>query len=634
MSRPEAPADQVDLAHEPDFQLGAMHVSPSTARVRLGDAEDRLEPRVMQVLVTLARAGGSTVTRDQLVDACWEGRIVSDDAIGRIIAKVRTLARSYDPAPFELDTLPKIGFRLRVLGEGEGEGEGEGLRPAGRRIRRRGLILAGLAIAAVALAAVFVWQVRKPVLPASHNGRVEVVAFQALHPEPLLLRLAASLDDAVMRSLARGGLATAPQVAQRGDAGSDAEFRITGTVDRRDDRVVAGLQLIDPGSGVILWSTRADRPVAEALDLEEELGFHAAQVLQCFLEDRQAYPAVFDAAALTAYFNGCEAMLLGQHHRALEFARRLVKLRPDLPGPHAVYAIGLAHIAWATDDTTEAEKLRQEARASAERALKIHPRYAEAYQALATTYPWSRDWAVRENYIRRVRELDSNFTPGHLVYIAILRETGRVREALAVANAAATAVDPRGAAGPRYETILLRAELEGAAAVEADIARLGDPGMARSLRRQVALWRLPPQEGRSALPALYGPQNPPAQRDCYDKHLAAVSQRTVVRGLPPECGRLAYDQRVRMLARQGDLDGAFAEASRPVPPTQHTTIHLFQPELKAFRADPRFMPFAHRLGLVDFWISTGRWPDFCADPDLPYDCRAVAARLSRREVGA
>jgi hypothetical protein len=49
--------------------------------------------------------------------------------------------------------------------------------------------------------------------------------------------------------------------------------------------------------------------------------------------------------------------------------------------------------------------------------------------------------------------------------------------------------------------------------------------------------------------------------------------------------------------------------------------------MRAFRRDPRFMPLAKRLGLVNYWIATDEWPDYCSEPDLPYDCR-TAARAS------
>jgi hypothetical protein len=35
------------------------------------------------------------------------------------------------------------------------------------------------------------------------------------------------------------------------------------------------------------------------------------------------------------------------------------------------------------------------------------------------------------------------------------------------------------------------------------------------------------------------------------------------------------------------------------------------------RRDPRFFGLAKRIGLLDYWRSTGRWPDFCAGPDAP-----------------
>jgi hypothetical protein len=44
------------------------------------------------------------------------------------------------------------------------------------------------------------------------------------------------------------------------------------------------------------------------------------------------------------------------------------------------------------------------------------------------------------------------------------------------------------------------------------------------------------------------------------------------------------------------------------------------------RRDPRFMSLAAKLGLVDYWRSSGKWPDFCSEPGLPYDCKAEAAK--------
>jgi hypothetical protein len=55
---------------------------------------------------------------------------------------------------------------------------------------------------------------------------------------------------------------------------------------------------------------------------------------------------------------------------------------------------------------------------------------------------------------------------------------------------------------------------------------------------------------------------------------------------------------------------------------------LFNTQAVAIRRDPRFMQLAQRLGLLDYWRTTGHWPDFCSEPGLPYDCKALAAKLA------
>lgn len=85
-----------------------------------------------------------------------------------------------------------------------------------------------------------------------------------------------------------------------------------------------------------------------------------------------------------------------------------------------------------------------------------------------------------------------------------------------------------------------------------------------------------------------------------------------------------------MTAKLGDLDGAFTLAGtllRPNDPRQGLTItrkFLFRSSAARMRRDPRFMPLAAKIGLVDYWEKSGKWPDFCAEPGLPYDCREAA----------
>ena len=108
------PAETINLADTADFDLGALRVQPSRRRVSGGAQEDLVEPRVMQVLIALAEAGGAVLSRDALIERCWGGRIVGEDAINRCIAKVRRLADTVQPAAFTIETVAKVGYRLQT----------------------------------------------------------------------------------------------------------------------------------------------------------------------------------------------------------------------------------------------------------------------------------------------------------------------------------------------------------------------------------------------------------------------------------------------------------------------------------------------------------------------------------------
>jgi Tol biopolymer transport system component/DNA-binding winged helix-turn-helix (wHTH) protein len=109
------PVGPASLAGEEDFQLGNILVRPSLREVEANGAKESLEPRVMQVLVALARANGAVLSRDELIRQCWGGRIVGEDAINRCVSKVRQLSELGGGKAFEIDTIPRVGYRLREL---------------------------------------------------------------------------------------------------------------------------------------------------------------------------------------------------------------------------------------------------------------------------------------------------------------------------------------------------------------------------------------------------------------------------------------------------------------------------------------------------------------------------------------
>jgi TolB-like protein/DNA-binding winged helix-turn-helix (wHTH) protein/Flp pilus assembly protein TadD len=110
---PGYPGARVDLAREPAIRFGPIVLEPALRRLAHRDGrEATLEPRVMQVIVALARAPGRIVTRDDLIEACWHGLVVGDDAITRVIGKLRRLSEQIAADGFEIETIARVGYRL------------------------------------------------------------------------------------------------------------------------------------------------------------------------------------------------------------------------------------------------------------------------------------------------------------------------------------------------------------------------------------------------------------------------------------------------------------------------------------------------------------------------------------------
>jgi DNA-binding winged helix-turn-helix (wHTH) protein len=145
------------LAHEPPFTVGALRVDPPTRQVERNGRAESLEPRVMQVLVALARANGRIVTRDELIAWCWGGRVVGEDAINRAIFRLRQVAQELGTGSFAIETITKVGYRLREQ-PALAKAKAGPARPASALMNRRTWIGTAGAVAAGGLGLGLLWQ--------------------------------------------------------------------------------------------------------------------------------------------------------------------------------------------------------------------------------------------------------------------------------------------------------------------------------------------------------------------------------------------------------------------------------------------------------------------------------------------
>src|SRR4029079_3626035 len=101
-----------DLANRSDFHAGPLHVSPARRLVEGPAGKAHLEPIVMKVFLLLLDADGSVVTRDELLGNAWGGVFVGDDSLNRAIGQIRKVAAETAPGLFEIETIPRTGYRL------------------------------------------------------------------------------------------------------------------------------------------------------------------------------------------------------------------------------------------------------------------------------------------------------------------------------------------------------------------------------------------------------------------------------------------------------------------------------------------------------------------------------------------
>ena len=170
-------ADRVELAHEPDFVLGRLTVSPSRRELVRDDGERELiEHRMMRVLVALSKAQGNILTRDELIMCCWDGVVVGEDAINRVMSRLRKVARGIGAGSIEIETITKVGYRLTSHGDGDADyaltapGKSFVEAPAGGRTRRALLAGAIGAVAATGGAAFLYRSLTRPELPPEIAG--------------------------------------------------------------------------------------------------------------------------------------------------------------------------------------------------------------------------------------------------------------------------------------------------------------------------------------------------------------------------------------------------------------------------------------------------------------------------------
>src|SRR5262245_10816481 len=266
------------------FRLGAWTVRPDLCRLEADGQGTALEPKAMGVLLCLAGHAPQVVTREQFIEAVWNGRIVTDEVLSRAISLLRSVLADDAQDPRYIRTVPRVGYALaapvEVLAPPVSESSGSA------HPNRRGWIVGG-AIAAVAalVAAWYGWShrtapaatVRLAVLPLASTS-------DAALADGLTEDLTVSLARVpgiriVARNSALRFKSGDADLAEAADA-LGASHLLTGSVRAADGRVRLSVHLAEAASGTEIWAESYDRAVGELFGVQASIAESVARALR------------------------------------------------------------------------------------------------------------------------------------------------------------------------------------------------------------------------------------------------------------------------------------------------------------------------------------------------------------------
>lgn len=576
----------------------------------------------MAVLGCLLTSAGEVVSQTRLRREVWLGRVVEDSAVPRSIALLRRALGDDARRPKYIETIPKRGYRtvapVNPLPQGVAPDLAE---------RRDPLILA-------------------------------VLPFDNLSADPDLGYLSDGISEEILLTVARTtgvkviGRSSSFQFREQAKGASQvaAELACThildGSVRLHGERIRVSAQLIECAGQTTVWSDRFERELKDIFELQDNVAASVAGALQVVFSstgpagpiDPLAYDLYLRAkASSTQWLGACDAELL---ERALARA-------PTFSQAWATLAVTRAIESDVERDPALSSVPRARAREAANNALALDPNAGSAFAALSIIEPVCGRFAERDELIDKALQVAPN-DPVALFWASRWSwAVGRIREGVEYA-ARACRVDPLWPQGlHQYASLLwiMGLEVEAGRIWDNLIARwpdrdylhvvpllvsayTGNWARVDELEKSLATSGLKTSRTEFAAQevARFRSWNPEATQKLADELTEEVERTGTLRFHLQWACHVGLTALVYALLERASFAHLFEAGGRPHE--RDFGLHaLFQRQAEAFRGDIRFVRLCARLGLCDYWVTTGRWPDCADEVASRYDFRAEARRL-------
>ena len=444
----------------------------------------------------------------------------------------------------------------------------------------------------------------------------------------------------------KASVADSFELIDAGAGAGDVDYVVRVASTRQGQAAVADLTLSSSNDPQILWSARYRRDDGDQLALQHQAASRLATLLKCLGEGRPPTGVRLDDATLKLYLRGCtqldDIILTSVESDLVSTFRQVTERAPDFALAWVSRAYLEANSTTIGQSAANPEHINL-ARRYLERARGLNPRLGMTYLIEGELFP-NNQWEQRMAVFQRGLAKDPDNAELHAAMSIELRQTGRINDSVESALKAAelNPLSPRiqsatvpilSAAGrfaeARQRLDIMERQWPDAPAVQdaryAFEMRYGDPGKALEMLRSgvvrpvsiLAKSSVPNPAGELFLEARRTPS--PAK---IDAAVAAYLDR--YRRDPTTID-------VTSLVMLGKVDLAYELLDEPAvfKTMASATGVFFRINMRDFRNDARFLPLAARFGLVQYWVKTGKWPDFCQEANVPYDCKAEAKKLLR-----
>ena len=444
------------------FRVGDWFVEPQLNTISAGGKSVHLEPKVMQVLVCLASHPDEVVSKERLIQTVWKDTFVSDDVLTRSIGELRRAFGDDAKESRFIQTIPKSGYRLvapvtsgcsenKSISHETGELKAfPSIKPRSR-LRNPRVIAACLMVLAIAAMSLYVWKIRRAAASGKSNTTksIAVLPFKSVGPEVgdeyLGLEMA---DTLITRLSSTKQLVVCPPGPARKYRGKDQDpiaagrdlsmdLVLDGSLHRTDDRVRVTVRLLRVADGSAVFAERYDEKFADIFDVEDRVAEKVARSLALSLtsEEKELLTKRYteNTQAYRLYVLGRYFVDKGTkegYKKGIEYFNEALRIEPR-------YALAYSALAGTYSCAAQMSFLSPKevflnAKEAALKALEIDPSLAEAHSSLGTVkWMFEYDWADAEASYKRGVELDPLSTLNRVNYAGYLATLGRHDEALA-----------------------------------------------------------------------------------------------------------------------------------------------------------------------------------------------------------